>query len=215
MDRSSVSVVVGCIPLAICAPNLSATVVLDGSFEAANVITGSYVYNPSDTPWTFLSYSGVLDGSGGAWGAPPPVDGSQAAWLQYYHGNAGVIQQAVSFPTAGQYELRYWEAGRPSSGHSGELTYEVRLDSVTIATSSTYSAQPYLLRTFTFSADAGPHVLSFAAAAHPNTDDSAFLDDISITLVPEPASLLLLAAGGLVILRRRIPARPSACCAWG
>lgn len=201
----SFCVVLGISPLALVTASASASIVADGGFENPALGPGQFWYNATGSAWTFTGNAGV-DHPFSAFYAPPPPEGVQAAFLQSHQSSTfhyGAFSQAVNLPGGGSYVLSYLHAGRPEmSGWGGNVAYEVLLDSLVIATSSTISGQAYTPVSIPFSATAGPHVLTFRVSpSQPLGDNTSFIDDVGI--VPAPGSAGLATLAGLAALRRR------------
>src|SRR5205085_6971400 len=109
----------------------------------------------------------------------------------------------------GAYTLRYAVAGRSGpSGEGGLLPFDVFLDGSLIGSDASATGMPFQPRTMQFLASAGTHTLSFRGrrpVPDPNVfqDNTAFLDSVSLTTVPEPSALLLAAVGAAGLVRRR------------
>src|SRR5437660_12131879 len=111
----------------------------------------------------------------------------------------GEFSQALSFPAAGPYTLTYQEAG--------DGIYTVLLDNTPIVASH-LTSMAFSPVSAPFTTTAGTHTLVFR-----DTDPRdiagpvpAFIDQVAVTAVPEPASLpLLLTLPGLALLRRLRP----------
>lgn len=204
--RLRVSVLSGIGLLGALASGASAAYVADTSFEAAVCPPLSYVYNPLGSPWTFQGASGVTQHPT-AFFSPPPPSGVQVAFLQSRNVGTqdGEISQPIVLPAAPSFTLTYLHAGRHHSFYTGNLTYEVLLDTLVISTQSTVSFQPFTPVSIPFTATPGPHTLTFRVFANvPLADNTTFFDDVDITAVPAASSIaLVLPAAALAIRRRR------------
>lgn len=101
------------------------------------------------------------------------------------------------------YDLSFWMAVTTIGGVAVPNSLQVGWDGNTIYSATNLPAAPYT--EFTFSsllATSGSTVLRFTQSDVPA---DYVLDDVSVSAVPEPASLLLIAAGLPVVwlLRRR------------
>jgi hypothetical protein len=130
----------------------------------------------------------------------------------------GAITQTVSGLTAGQqYSVGFYYAGAQQATFNGDTTEQwiVNLGTNAATTQSTpilddvtHGFTGWNHEVFTFTADGSSDVLSFLAAGTPNGEPPfSLLDGVTMTAVPEPASMLLMGSGlaalGLVRRRRR------------
>jgi hypothetical protein len=184
----------------------SATEVLtNGSFEATAIGDGQYVYPEATIDgWTYTGAALVGAVGRNDWYAdslPLGQDGARFVALQ----DTATLSQA--FVSTGSAAILTWvAAGRPYfGGYNGDQTYTVLIDSVEVGTYSTVSGEAFGAHTVTLAGlSAGTHVLTFAGQV--GSDESAFLDKVSIDAVPEPASwMMMVAAFGMVgaMVRRR------------
>jgi hypothetical protein len=101
------------------------------------------------------------------------------------------------------YELRFdvWAEGDSQSARSILFSIDTLLEEHDLAIDGTADT---VVRTFTASAG-GPFTLTFTGGEGPGQLDMVWLDNVSLTVVPEPGSLTLLLAvsAGLALLRRR------------
>ena len=186
----------------------------NGDFEsaAANVPGGwSYCYDvavPSGNPtcgamtavvagWTGVVY--IQSGSS-AWQTPNSQAnsaglGSMIAGVQ----GASSLTSDYVF-TAGQTYLLIWEdAGR---AYGGSQQYTVSAGGVTDTQTFTTSPNGWTQHSFEFVADDSSALVFQGQIA---ADNTSFFDNVSVTAVPEPTSLLMMAFGtlGLLAWRRR------------
>ncbi len=149
----------------------------DSSFEVTQLPTGyrGYLYNPTDSPWTFTGQSGV-SGNGTTFtnGNPNAPVGNQVAFVQ----NLGSISQSVNIATAGNYYLSLSAAQRANYGSA--QTIQVLVDGVVISTfsPSTTSYQTFL--TDSVELTAGAHSIKFQGT-YADGDATVFLDGVSMT----------------------------------
>lgn len=169
---------------------------------------------PTIDGWTYDN-SAIVNGQAGSdWYGPiPPTgfSGYQFAALQL----TSSLSQTFTSPS-GDLTLSWLSAGRPNNygTYGGDQMYLVELDGRTIGSFSTVSSPPFDV---TFSLDtldlgdvsAGSHTLTFQGLA--TTDETAFLDNVSITAaaatVPEPSTWTAVLVGfagfGAATLLRR------------
>lgn len=183
----------------------------NSGFEVPALGANAFLYNPATgpgQPWNFQLDAGIARTDPNFFEASGPTDG-QFAFLQGNNQTNGVISQTINFPSAGVFQLSYLEAGRVANGQGafGDLSYNVSIElmgsntfSLNVNDSST-SGQPFTLTTYSFTIPvAGDYVLSFSGLNAPHNDDTAFLDDIGISAVPELSTTELVAVGFGVLL---------------
>lgn len=207
------------------APVFATELMLGGSFEAPSLAGTTYGYcslQPVEEPDlvscvvqgveatfnTFGPWRGAgnayASGVGTAWavnGAPP--DGNQFAVLQ----KSSTFVQQVAIDTTGDYVLTWWDAGRaqPAVDYGGNQTYVVKIDGPTVVgTYSTITDQPFTPHSLTLPLSAGLHTIRFSGQVI-DSDQSAYLDMVSLAPVPEPQAhlSLLLGLGALAAMARR------------
>jgi hypothetical protein len=150
-----------------------------GGFETPSVGTGlsAYQYNPSGSPWTFDSDSGVAgNGSLFTAGNPNAPEGSQVAFLQSY----GSISQTVTF-AAGTYNISFLAAQRGNSQASSQ-TFEVLVDGAVVGTFTPASTTYAAYSTGSFTVAAGAHTIAFVGLDPDGQDNTAFLDQVLINV---------------------------------
>lgn len=185
-------------------PQAAASIVADGSFEAASCPPNWFVYNATGSPWTFVEGSGVTEPPS-PFGAPPPPSGVQVAFLQTRPPlQLSAITQSIVLPAATSYTLSYLHAGRNMGLHAGNVLYEVLIETTVISAQSTTSGLPFTPVSIPFTASPGAHTLTFRLhAATPAGDNTAFFDDVAIIAVPTPGAAALALAGAAFGVRRR------------
>jgi hypothetical protein len=198
------------------APFAAQAQIADGGFEAkgqagtiqngGSPVTG-YCYDGGNygdgvcTPGSAWNGSGAIKSGNGPWGGTASQSGDYFAFVQ----STQAMSQIFSVANAGSYELSWFDAGRTNYG--GTQSYTVSI---------TGGASPIALGTFTtdhgdwqaksgiFTLDAGTYTLTFTGLA--TNDSTAFIDNVSVAGVPEPAAWGMLIGGfGLAggAMRRR------------
>jgi O-glycosyl hydrolase len=149
----------------------------DFGFETPAVGTGpsAYQYNPSGSPWTFTSLSGVAgNGSDFTSGNPNAPQGTQVAFLHY----DGSITQPVTF-AAGTYDLSFSAAQR-ANFQASRQTFQVQIDGAVVAICTPAGASYATYHTTGFTVTAGPHTVSFVGLDPDGQDNTAFIDQVHI-----------------------------------
>ncbi len=210
----TVSTLLTALPLTLVPVATHANLLLDGSFESPSVagtargwcnlnpfadpdLTSCMAQGVEPTLGTFGPWVGNLttyvSTSNDDWGLNGPVaDGSQFGILQA----RSSWVQTVNIVAPGSYLLTWSDAGRIESpgAFGSDQNYWVRLDGVTLASYWTSSGQPFTPHQMILQLTAGSHNLRFSGQPLPG-DQSAYVDAISLTPVPEPSTTVLLAAG--------------------
>jgi hypothetical protein len=130
----------------------------------------------------------------------------------------GAITQTVGGLVAGQqYAVSFYYAGAQQNGFSGATTEQWLVglggsaqQATPILSDVSHGFTGWNHETFIFTADGSSDVLSFLAAGTPNGEPPfSLLDGVSMTAVPEPASMLLMGTGlaAMGLIRRRRAAR--------
>ena len=185
--------------------------VLDGSFEGF-VAVGS--------GWTGIAYDGDTFG---AWTANVPVgrrvwlyddvevppDGTASAHLGDGYDLANITQLVSGFTIGQTYEvslavIAYADDTTHPGGGLKVTDLDTTLDDldVTFTTNpgTVFSGAPWISSSFLFTASNTELELSIS---NPTNGYALHVDDVSIVLIPEPATICLLGLGGLLLRRRR------------
>ena len=170
-------------------------------FGGVNNMCGSSYHGPNGLMATFATFPGVSPNGGNFLAAD-----SDSHFVE-------PISQVISGLVSGQkYSLSFYQAGVQQQGFTGPTTDQWQVTFGTSAQTSTLMSVPsggavgWNQQTMTFTASAVSQTITFLAMGTPNADPPFILiDGISLTRVPEPASIALLSIGvlGLVGSRRR------------
>ena len=194
----------------------STNLVLNGSFDGS---TGNYVYNAP--PATVTQFYGsvptqagtVADWTGsfvsitahsGPWGNPSGLSGFNAATQGGYVAGVqadGTLSQALTLGE-GDYKLSWTTANR----NGADQTYSVFFNGVKLDQVTTIAGAGWTTETVSFTTLTGGTGLSFVGGTnYQHTDATSFIDNVSVSVVPEPTALLMMAFGtlGLLAWRRR------------
>lgn len=180
---------------------LSVGQVMNGGFESATLAgangsgSGYWVFNAGNTSidnWTIGGTSvDIVNASGFVHSGNFALDvvGSPGP---------GLVSQTLSLVNGQDYRVTFW-AFATSVGVNQTLSVGAN----STETIYTVAVGTYTQYTFDFTADSAAVDLKFASAANNTGNGTLMLDDIEIEAVPEPASMVLLAGGALVLARRR------------
>jgi len=150
----------------------------DPGFESPALSGGQYQYNPTGTPWTFSSNSGIAS-NGSGFGATTAPEGNQVAFLQ----DAGSsISQQISGFTPGTYYISVAEEARNGGGNP----FEILLDNQVVVASLVPASDSSFDRvnaSFTVGT-AGTHTLTFEGLGNSGNDVTTFIDDIYLGVTP-------------------------------
>jgi len=154
---------------------------------------------------------GPGDGSANGLPASSPDGGNYIAADGAF--DTGAITQTVNGLVVGeQYQVGFWWAGAQQQGFNGDTTEQwlVSLGSQQLATAvisdTSHGFTGWVHTYLTFTATNTSEVLSFLAAGTPNgVPPFSLLDGVTMTQVPEPASMTLFGGGlaALAFVRRR------------
>ncbi len=195
----------------------SANLVLNG---ALNGTTSDYVYNAAPASVTTF-YGGVpteagtvndwsgsfvsITATSGPWGNPSGLAGFDAATFGGYVAGVqadGTLTQALTL-AAGTYTLSWSDANRGAN-----QTYSVLFDGAAVGTYHTVAGAGWDMESVIFTTDGGTGLSFVGGTSFGTTDATSFIDKVSVTAVPEPTSLLMMAVAtlGLLAWRRRTQA---------
>ena len=157
-------------------PSAAATGILDFGFESIALAPGTFRYAPAGSPWTFTGGAGVsANNSPFTAGNPAAPQGSEVAFLQ----QRGTVTETVNL-AAGTYSIGFSAAERGNGG--GAQTIEVVVDGRIVGSFNNLSGTTYTPQTTsTFTVAAGSHTISFQGTDAKGGDNTAFIDNLSIT----------------------------------
>jgi hypothetical protein len=152
----------------------------DPGFETPPAGSSGYVYDPAFSPWSFSGNAGLTtNNSPFTNGNPPAPQGVQVAFLQGYGG----VSQTTTLPT-GTYTVTFSAAQRANMQASSQ-TFQVLIDGTAVGTFNTFTGSAYtILTTGTFSESAGSHTLTIQGTDLKGGDNTIFIDQVSINMLP-------------------------------
>ncbi len=195
----------------------SVNLVSNGSFDGT---TGDYVYNASPASVAALgiwvpTQAGTVSGwdgsfvsiasNSGPWNSPNYLAGFNAAAQGGYIAGVqsdGTLTQDLTL-AAGNYMLTWTTANR-----GADQTYSVLFNGEQIDQVSTTTSAGWTTQTVFFSTSGGTGLSFVGDTTFIERDATSFIDNVSVAAVPEPTSLLMMAAAtlGLLAWRRRTQA---------
>ncbi len=198
----------------------SGNLVDNGGFNGS---TTDYVYNgvaPSIeaaapgfgfTPDTVQSWDGSfisISSKSGSWSTPSAMPGADGALGGYVAGIQadGVLSQSDIDLAAGTYLLTWSDANRGNDQHYSVAFTGGVVDYLTTTNFSTTDSTGWKTEEVLFTTTGGTGTLSFTGSTiWGQSDSTSLFDNVSLTAVPEPTSLLMMAVAtlGLLAWRRR------------
>jgi hypothetical protein len=151
------------------------------------------VYNPAGGSWTFTALSGAngsgLSANGSAFtsGTPGAPQGSQVAFLQ---GTGSISQSLLGLIAGAIYQISFTAAQRNNIyGQQSGQTWQLQLDGTPVGSyAPPETAQNYTTYSATFTVPSGgSHKLAFVGTDANHGDNTAFIDNVQISLAPSLA----------------------------
>jgi hypothetical protein len=204
-------------------PVSAGNLILNGGFESPYLGFGKWTYPGNPGPpessqnviyldatldhWTYDGSALVNGQTGTDWSGPAPpsgVEGRQYVALQ----SSSTLSQDF-FSPGGDFTLSWLAGGRYASSDGtlgGDQTYAIKLDGTTVGEFSTFSSEALTGQSLVLGGlSKGEHTLMFQGLT--TTDQTAFLDQVSIPSVPEPGTWTVMVLGlgaiGAMLRHRR------------
>ena len=190
--------------LAVAGSASAATIILQSDFESVAVAPGSYVIVNSADGWTKGAGTAGIEVQNNVAGAPAADGGAKFVELDS-NSNSSMY---YTLAAGGSYTMSFLYSPRPNVGSgSNGITLFVggnMLNPPGEITGDGGSTTDWVLHTVNFTANAGDQVLFAATGASDSL--GGYLDNITISAVPEPATWAMMIAGfgmaGVAIRRR-------------
>jgi choice-of-anchor C domain-containing protein len=204
----------------VCAETASAAPFQNGSFEGL-VLAGDAlddgliaVSNPDSSTIPWWTVGGLSGGSvdwvsGNIWAAE---DGIASIDLSGTFGNHNWVSQTFDTVAGQDYQVSFWMAGnflsttipKTMQVTVGDYSQDYTQDYAPMGSINDVAQPAWHQQTFEFQAISSLTILKFADTSG-NDSEGVILDNVSVTIVPEPSSLIVLlgAFGSLLFIRRR------------
>lgn len=206
-------VLAGVVSVAACAGSvMGANLLTNGSFENPGFTGGIddgralYFYTRAIgtnaiSGWQHDTSLAYLRSRAGAWTAA-----QGEFYIEVESGFAPTIAQSFATEIGAQYQITFAYAANPDAGGNDDalaVLWNGGLIDTLDAQASTLNALDWKYYSYTMTATSETSTLTFGDAVVGQFYNGAYLDDVSVTLVPTPGSLALLGLGRLALGRRR------------
>lgn len=153
----------------------------DGSFEAPTLVANTFLVSPTGSAWQFAGGAGVTANSSPFTSSNPNApDGNQVAFLQ----GGGSMGQTL-YLDAGSYVFTFAAAQRGGSAQQHAQEIEVLVDGAQVGLVTPSGTGYTQYQTLDFQVAAGRHTVRFVGVDPSGGDCTAFVDEVSLTSVPE------------------------------
>jgi hypothetical protein len=186
--------------------------VLNGGFESGNFVPGNVVTGdncekilPGDTSisnWSVISADVAWCANGNPYSITASTGNMAVDLTGYNAGLPNTLQQLIPTVAGQSYLLEYDQSGLAQYG-SSDLTFQLYNGANLLVSQSTHAPSPNTIawqhESFSFTAQ-GPTLLSLV---NTSSGDFVGLDNVSVTAIPEPTCLALIAISGQICLLRK------------
>lgn len=184
--------------------------IINGDFSVPDAGGNYTIVNAGDTSltgWTVVSGSVETDSTLPVFGAPTASGNPQN--LDLDGNNPGTMSQSFSTSVGQTYSLDFFYSNN-IYGSGGAATVSVTGSSLSESIShsgATYGSLNWSSFAETFVATSTTATLTFASTDVPSSSTGILLDNVSVSAVPEPSSVILLGLGGLGLTARLLRRR--------
>jgi hypothetical protein len=152
----------------------------NSGFEFPTQAANGFQYGPTGAGWSFVGAGVSANNSGFTALNPPAPEQNQVAFLQ--GGSGSEISQSVSgFQANTSYVVTFSAAQRVNYNNGGQ-DFQVFLDTVLLGTFRPSSMGYIESSTPSFTTTTGAHTLKFAGLNSAGGDNTAFLDNVRVTI---------------------------------
>lgn len=166
------------------APVVSDLAAPSGHFEDSSIAVGQFQYQPTWSPWTFDVQSGIsADDSAFTIENPDASDGTHVAFLQ----TTGAMSATHTFPTAGNWRIRFLAAQRKVSGIANRQMIRIRIGTTTVFEEEPVGTRYrlYTSRVLRTTGTSTSATVTFEGINPQGGDHTAFIDRIEVESVPD------------------------------